>query len=137
MMSSSSSDVSSKAGEEKEKPGLLRYNTFEEKSELDDPKTDKETDMDFSEKNIGRGPRDSSRAERDDDRTRSDMVVTSFDIDSVDEELATPLHKTARGGHTDCIRFLLRNGANINAQDVEGATPLHKAVYFKHHQVCV
>lgn len=59
----------------------------------------------------------------------------AFDIDCLDNHAATPLHKAAKGGHTDVIRFLLKNGANINAQDVEGATPVHKAVFFQQPQV--
>lgn len=43
-------------------------------------------------------------------------------------EGATALHGAAYEGNVDCIRYLLENGADVNAQDDDGWTPLHAAV---------
>ena len=37
----------------------------------------------------------------------------------------TPLHYSAKGGHLQCVRLLLRYGANPNASDGDGYTPIH------------
>ena len=37
----------------------------------------------------------------------------------------TPLHYAAKYGHLDCIRLLLKYGADPNSKDGDGYTPLH------------
>ena len=37
----------------------------------------------------------------------------------------TALHRAAIGGHESAIRWLVANGADINAKDLDGKTPLH------------
>ena len=37
----------------------------------------------------------------------------------------TPLHYAAKHGHLDCIRLLLKYGADPNSRDGDGYTPLH------------
>ena len=37
----------------------------------------------------------------------------------------TPLHYATKHGHLDCIRLLLKHGANPNSKDGDGYTPLH------------
>lgn len=37
----------------------------------------------------------------------------------------TPLHYAARGGHLQCLRLLLRYGADPNVRDSDGYTPIH------------
>ena len=39
-----------------------------------------------------------------------------------------PLHLAAEKGYTDCVRYLIRNGANLNQLNNAGYTPLHLAV---------
>ncbi len=37
----------------------------------------------------------------------------------------TPLHYSAKGGHLECIRVLLKYGADPNSVDIDGYTPVH------------
>lgn len=37
----------------------------------------------------------------------------------------TPLHYSAKNGHLQCVRLLLKYGANPNARDSDGYTPVH------------
>jgi ankyrin repeat protein len=48
-------------------------------------------------------------------------------ISRVDEEKCTPLHHAARFGHVDAVKWLLANGADVNATARNGFTPLHFA----------
>ena len=41
---------------------------------------------------------------------------------------STELHWAASNGHTDIVRSLIENGAEVGATDVLGRTPLHVAV---------
>jgi len=52
-----------------------------------------------------------------------------------DEEDRTPLHFAVDGEHTDLVKFLIENKANINAADNEGQTPLHYACVCEHEQI--
>jgi len=51
-------------------------------------------------------------------------------------DLQTPLVLAAAGGHTDCVRVLIRKKANINATDANGCTALIWAT-FNRHDRCV
>lgn len=39
----------------------------------------------------------------------------------------TPLHIASLHGHADCVKYLLKQDAEINCQDNEGRTPLLSA----------
>jgi ankyrin repeat protein len=39
----------------------------------------------------------------------------------------TPLHDACSNGHTDMAKWLVSNGADINAKNDSGSTPLHLA----------
>ena len=42
-----------------------------------------------------------------------------------DMNTRTPLHYASKMGHLQCVRLLLKYGANPNAQDRDGYTPVH------------
>ena len=48
---------------------------------------------------------------------------------SRDDEERTPLHKAVQKGDTEMVKFLIDNGADVNAQDVNGLTPLYVTAY--------
>ena len=47
------------------------------------------------------------------------------DVDTVDNNHSTLLHKALYNGNTEVARLLLEHGANINARNNEGQTPRH------------
>ena len=47
----------------------------------------------------------------------------------------TALHVAVRYGQLDTIKFLLKNGADINAQNMYGGKPIHKALRWGHDSV--
>lgn len=53
-----------------------------------------------------------------------------------DERGRTPLHLAARGVHFEVIRFLVENGADVNARDANGSTPLHSTASRSHFEAC-
>jgi ankyrin repeat protein len=53
----------------------------------------------------------------------------AVDVNLLDKEGSTPLHKAAYFGHAECVKLLLRAGADVMLQDGEGSTPLHKAAF--------
>ena len=50
----------------------------------------------------------------------------------VDNNKDTALHLAAMRGHVPVLKFLLKHGADIDAQDRFGATPLHLASIMGH-----
>ncbi len=46
------------------------------------------------------------------------------------EDGQTPLHISTILGHSEVVKYLLENSANVNAQDLSGSTPLHEAVRY-------
>ncbi|MEM2790511.1 MAG: ankyrin repeat domain-containing protein, partial [Thermofilaceae archaeon] len=45
------------------------------------------------------------------------------------------LHKAVFRGHLEVARFLVENGADVNARNIDGMTPLHLAVFRGHLEV--
>ncbi|XP_022133478.1 ankyrin repeat domain-containing protein EMB506, chloroplastic [Momordica charantia] len=56
------------------------------------------------------------------------LLESGFDIDSVDEDGFSALHKAIIGRKDAVIGHLLRKGASPHVKDKNGATPLHYAV---------
>ena len=54
-------------------------------------------------------------------------------VNSPADDGGTPLYLAAQDGHTECVRLLLKYGADVNALTnvVPIALPLHPAVQFK------
>ncbi|XP_017888124.1 uncharacterized protein LOC108629771 [Ceratina calcarata] len=63
-----------------------------------------------------------------------ELLSRYIDINCKDESGRTLLHLCVSSyeSNFDMFRFLLGEGANVNAKTVEGVTPLHKAVFFRH-----
>ncbi|KAI0531922.1 ankyrin repeat-containing domain protein [Xylaria digitata] len=51
-----------------------------------------------------------------------------FDLESVDDDLQTPMHYAALSGQSSIIRFLFHHGCDINRTTRGGKSPLHLAV---------
>lgn len=49
-------------------------------------------------------------------------------VNYTDSDGYTPLHRASYSGNKDCVNYLLKYGANIEAKTDEGWTPLHCAV---------
>lgn len=56
------------------------------------------------------------------------LLEYGFDIDALDKDGFTALHKAVIGKKEAVISHLLRKGANPHVRDKDGATPLHYAV---------
>ena len=56
------------------------------------------------------------------------LVTSGCDINAVDDDEQTPLHKSAMFGHRQSVQLLIDKGANVNKMDNNGNTPLHVAV---------
>ncbi|KAG7548628.1 Ankyrin repeat [Arabidopsis suecica] len=56
------------------------------------------------------------------------LIANGLDIDDVDKDNQTALHKAIIGKKEAVISHLLRKGANPHLQDRDGAAPLHYAV---------
>jgi len=57
---------------------------------------------------------------------------TAFDPNQADDTDATRLHFAAAHGFSDLARFLLKQGAQVDARDNDGWTPLHAAACWCH-----
>eukprot|EP00299_Pterocystis_sp_00344_P015219 c7592_g1_i4.p1 GENE.c7592_g1_i4~~c7592_g1_i4.p1 ORF type:complete len:119 (+),score=22.61 c7592_g1_i4:128-484(+) len=63
------------------------------------------------------------------ERTNGEHIVA--------DNIQTPLHHAASNGHVELCRFLVENGANVNAACNTGLqTPLHKAAERSHTRTC-
>ena len=51
-----------------------------------------------------------------------------FDVNQVDENGETLLHKAASEGDVDCIRVLFKHGAEVNIKNKDGWPPVHFAL---------
>jgi uncharacterized protein len=56
------------------------------------------------------------------------LIAAGTDINGADTQGRTALHGAALWGHTDVVRFLHEQGANLNAMDKRGFTPLDTAL---------
>ena len=65
----------------------------------------------------------------------TDLVRKGASPRLTDEQLRTPLHFAAVGGHNIIVEFLLSNKSRINSVDRQGQTALHKAA--QHNQELV
>ncbi|KAK3101776.1 hypothetical protein FSP39_006268 [Pinctada imbricata] len=65
-----------------------------------------------------------------------DLIKEEKDlVNSTDSDMYTPLHRACYNGHTDMVRLLLANGANIEAKTIDGWHPIHSAARWNQAQV--
>jgi hypothetical protein len=61
------------------------------------------------------------------------LSIRNINVNVKDDESGwTPLHWAARNGHIEIARFLLQNGAEVNARSINGCTSLHCAAFYGH-----
>ena len=56
------------------------------------------------------------------------LVISGCDINAVDDDEQTPLHKSTMFGHRQSVQLLIDKGAIVNKVDINGNTPLHVAI---------
>ena len=56
------------------------------------------------------------------------LVTNGCNINAVDDDEQTPLHKSAMFGHRQSVQLLINKGANANIVDINGNTPLHVTI---------
>lgn len=56
-------------------------------------------------------------------------------VDKADYDFRTALHLAAAEGHFEIVKFLVENGAQVNAVDRWNRTPLEDALRGKHNQI--
>ena len=65
------------------------------------------------------------------------LYSTYSNINTINNNGATPLHRAAAGGHLNVVQYLLGCGADAIAIDNDGATPLQYACRDNHHNLNV
>ena len=65
------------------------------------------------------------------DREIMRKVLGGADVNTADEWGNTFLHKAVDNGTLRLVKFLVKRGANVNAENLQGWTPLHNAVAHK------
>ncbi|XP_051866455.1 ankyrin repeat and SOCS box protein 18-like [Pristis pectinata] len=56
------------------------------------------------------------------------LIAYSANVNSVDNEKRSPLHKASRNASLQLVQLLLKHGADVNAIDYNGASPLANAI---------
>ncbi len=62
------------------------------------------------------------------DDLEDSLTEAVFDINEPDGNGETLLHRAAQEGDIDCIRVLVKYGANVNVKDKQGWPPVHTAL---------
>ena len=57
------------------------------------------------------------------------------DLNETDMNQQTVLHKAAKSGYVQAVRYLLENDADMNLQDKTTLTPLHYSIMYEHFEI--
>ncbi|KAJ3105137.1 Ankyrin repeat and FYVE domain-containing protein 1 [Phlyctochytrium planicorne] len=60
------------------------------------------------------------------------QASSNSQVNAQDSQLQTPLHLAAGQYDLECLRMLVKAGADLEAKDVDGLTPLHHALKCRH-----
>eukprot|EP00090_Calanus_glacialis_P016207 TRINITY_DN25430_c0_g1_i1.p1 TRINITY_DN25430_c0_g1~~TRINITY_DN25430_c0_g1_i1.p1 ORF type:complete len:422 (-),score=115.12 TRINITY_DN25430_c0_g1_i1:289-1554(-) len=63
------------------------------------------------------------------------LAIPGMHVNQQRRDGATPLWIAAQMGHEDCVRLMLRGGADVDLARADGATPLFKACHKGHEEV--
>ena len=63
------------------------------------------------------------------------LTIPGVQVNQQRRDGATPLWIAAQMGHEDCVRLLLRGGADVDLARADGSTPLFKACHKGHEEV--
>lgn len=66
-----------------------------------------------------------------------ELLNQGANVNTSDNDGATPLHYASRGGHAELCRVLLAHGADVNAKTNTHRTPLHLAIYEEYTEICL
>jgi ankyrin repeat protein len=70
-----------------------------------------------------------------DDQTEIDNGMASFvvNLNFLDHDGQTLMHRACRHGNLDIVKMLVKNGASQNIKNKDGWFPIHLATYFGHY----
>ncbi len=60
---------------------------------------------------------------------------TALDINAMNSEGLSPFHKCIMGGDLDCLKLLVRHGADIKLATRDGWSPMHLATWKGHRKI--
>ncbi len=63
------------------------------------------------------------------------LIDKGADVNAIDKNLITPLHRAALGSGSKVAKILIDKGADVNAKDSRGRTPLHDAAGYGNDQM--
>jgi ankyrin repeat protein len=69
------------------------------------------------------------------DKSQQTSALTKFDINALNASSHTAMHLAAENGHTDMIKLLIAEGANIDTADNKDRTPLHYSILYDQDEV--
>jgi hypothetical protein len=58
------------------------------------------------------------------------------DVELVDRRQETAMHLACRGGHGECVQFLVESAASVTPANCDGDTPLHIAAWEGNLEIC-
>jgi ankyrin repeat protein len=65
------------------------------------------------------------------------LISTGANVNALDSNLTTPLHRAVIAGHKDVVEILLSHGASIDALDNMACVPLHRAAEYGHKDIAM